>query len=383
MLAIVCQSDAEESATAARELVAAAVDGLGGATPRAGLLFTSTEYDHAVLLAALQARWPGLPLIGGTSDGELASAAGFRHDSAVLTLLSGDGFDVHVGVGRNLGADIDAAVDAAMAGLPAQPAVCFTLFAPSTNGSEVVRRLQRRLPPSCPVVGGLSGDHAQYGAMKEFCGGEAMQDSLTVMVLTGDVGVGFGVGSGWFPIGPEYTVTRSDGHIVHTIADRPAIAAYREHWGAVPVRAEFGAYPLAVFPEGLDGPHYLRAVLGADPDTGAIRCAGEVPQGALIRMTEVLPEGVLAGSQDAARRALAGYRGTAPRVAFVFSCAARKWILGTDASKELGLLQQTLREGGVDPALAGFYAFGEIAPSQVGGSSDLHNESCVTVLIGE
>lgn len=383
MRAIVCQSDVEDAAGVTAELVAQATEQLGGDTPRGALLFASTEYDHSVILAAVQERWPGLPLIGGTSDGEVSSAGGFRHDSAVLTLLVGDGFTVRTAVGRDLSKDIGAAVAAVASAIGRQPRVCFTVFAPSTNSSEVVRRLQERLGAPCPIVGGLTGDHAEYGCMVEFFGGEVLRDSLPIMVIEGNVGVGFGIGTGWFPIGEPRRVTQVDGHIVHTIEGRPAIEVYRDHWGSVPDGKGLGEYPLAVYPDGPDGTCYLRAVLGSDAATGSIQLAGECPKGSWIRMTEVLPEGILAGSEEAARSAAGAYSGSSPKLALVFSCAARKWVLGTKAEEELGLLREAFRRTGIEPALAGLYVFGEIAPTSLGAPSDFHNETCVAVLIGE
>lgn len=67
----------------------------------------------------------------------------------------------------------------------------------------------------------------------------------------------------------------------------------------------------------------------------------------------------------------------------MFSCAARKWVLGSEAEREMGLVQQALRDGGIEPVLAGLYVFGEIAPPAAGAPSDFHNETCVTVLLGE
>lgn len=382
MRAIVCQSDAEETSVVAAELLAKATAQLGGERPVAALLFASAAYDHDLLLAGLVDRWPGLPLVGGTSDGEVGSAGGFRHDSAVLALLMGEGFEAHVGVGRDLSHDVEAAVSAATAGLATDSRVCFTVFAPSTNGSEVVASLQRRLP-GCPIAGGLTGHHAAEGRMREFFGREATRDSVVVLALTGAVGVGLGIGSGWFPIGEATPVTSSAGHVVYTIGGRPAVETFRDYWGAVPEEGGLGQYPLAVYPDGLEGAHFLRAVLRADAATGSLHCAGAVPEGALVRMTEVLPEGILSGSAASARNALADYAGSSPELALVFSCAARKWVLGTEAPEELGSLQRTFRAGGVDPALAGLYVFGEVAPGSPGAASDLHNETCVTVLVGK
>ncbi|MGE3175133.1 MAG: FIST signal transduction protein [Planctomycetota bacterium] len=390
MRAIVAQSQAVDSAAATAELLEQADERLAGEQPRAAFLFASTDYDHGVLLAGIQQRWPGLPLIGGSTDGEVSSVSGFVHDSALLTLLCGDDLKVHAGVGHDLSKDLDAAIAAALpeAAVPGFSAahgrqlLCFTVFAPSANSTEVVRRLQQRLGADCPIFGGLTGDHREYARMVEFCCAEAQRDSLPVLLIEGDLKVSWGIGTGWFPVGEAMRVTRAEQHVVHEIAGRPAFEVFRDYWGSMP-EDSLGEYPLAVYPEGSDGRYFLRAVLGADAATGSIRLAGEVPHGSTIRLTEVLPEGILSGSESAALAAAGSYPGTAPQLALVFTCAARKWVLGTEAERESALLQQAFARGGVQPAMAGFYAFGEIAPTTAESPSDFHNETCVAVLIGQ
>jgi len=65
--------------------------------------------------------------------------------------------------------------------------------------------------------------------------------------------------------------------------------------------------------------------------------------------------------------------------ALVFSCAIRKWVLGTRTGTELDITRQEL--GRAIP-IAGLYCFGEIAPLDTGGTA-FHNETFVTVLLGE
>lgn len=385
MRAVVAQSKAVDTTVAAGELLSQATEALAGAAPKAALMFASTDYDHAILLAAIQDRWPGLPLIGGSTDGEVSSVSGFEHDSALLTLLVGDEITARTGLGRDLSKNLDAAVAAtapALARTKSTRRLCFTVFAPSANSCEVVRQLQERLGHDCPVLGGLTGDHREYSRMVEFCGGEVLRDSLPVMIIDGIKEVSWGIGTGWFPIGEPLVVTKSDGNIVHTIGNRPAFDVFRDYWGAVP-EDSLGEYPLAVYPNGPNGHYFLRAVLSADHATGSIRLAGAVPQGAMIRLTEVLPEGILSGSEAAASAAVRAYRGKQPELALVISCAARKWVLGTQAEKEWEYLQRALRSGGCSPALAGFYAFGEIAPNAARRPSEFHNETCITVLLGQ
>ncbi len=381
MRAIVGHSDDIDTRDAVAEIVSQCEAQLDGEQPVAALVFMSTDYEHAVALDLLDKRWPGLPLIGGSTDGELSSERGFQRDSLLVTLLVGDEIEAVSGLALDLSGGIDAAVDRAVAAAGGRaPQLCLTAFAPTTNSTAVIRALDARLA-GCPVLGGLTADHREYSRMSEFSSRQVSTDSLTTLMLFGDLQVSWGIGSGWFPIGSWHEVTATDGHVVSSIDGKRAIDVYRDYWGDVPT-GSLGEYPLAVFPEGRDGPSFLRAALGCDPSTGSIRFAGDVPMGSLVRITEVLPDGILAGSEAATKDAVAGYRGSDPALALAFSCAARKWVLGTKAEEEAGLLHDSFSSMRAQIPMAGFYCFGEIAPFRPGGATQFHNETCVSVLLG-
>ena len=59
---------------------------LGGSTPQAGFLYAAIDHDFPVLLERVEARYPGLELIGCTTDGELSSS----HGGAFVTVLLGE-----------------------------------------------------------------------------------------------------------------------------------------------------------------------------------------------------------------------------------------------------------------------------------------------------
>ena len=380
MRAVFSHSDHPDSARAIQSVLDECRRQLGEETPRAGLLFCSVDYDHAAVLAAIQEAFPGLPVIGASSDGELSSRLGFCDDSVLLTLFAGDDVRVHAGLGRNLSADIDAAVNEALAGCTlVRPALCITTFAPSTNSSEVLRSLSRALKDAqCPVVGGLSGDHREYSRTTEYFGTTAQPDSLPVLLLEGEFSVSWGVGSGWFPVGAPQPVTRASGHEVQEIGGTSALDFYRAQYGEVPADS-LGEFPLALTDS--NGATTLRAILARDDSTGALRFAGEVPEGASVRVTEVLEEGLLQGSSHALGEALDRFDGSSPELALVFTCAARKWVLGADADREVEVLRRLASDRGLQAlGIVGLYCFGEIAP--VGRENAFHNETCVSVVLG-
>ena len=384
MRAIVGHSEEVDAKDAAKEVLAQCTEQLGGQMPKAGMVFMSVDYEQSEVLQLFRQAWPELPLIGGSSDGEVSSRGGFSMDSVVLTLFCGDDFEVAAGLGRDLSADVDRAVGQALEGAAqrGRPAFALTTFAPSADATAVLDSLNQAIEQAgCPVLGGLTGDHREFSRMSEFFGDEVLHDSLPILFFYGDLHASWGVGSGWFPIGDAYEVTASQGAVVREIAGEQALSIYARHYGGV-LEGTLGEYPLAVYTDGPDGPWVLRAVMGADEDDGSVRFAGTVPEGSFVRMTQVLPEGILSGTTESVRQAVERYPGSKPELALLFTCAARKWVLGSRAESEVGLAQESLPEALRDVALSGLYVYGEIAPPEPGLEPALHNETCITVLIG-
>ena len=180
-------------------------------------------------------------------------------------------------------------------------------------------------------------------------------------------------------MGPTHRVTKAEANIVYEIDGRPSMEVFRDYWSEG-VPGVLGQFPLAVLDDESPDGFYLRAVFETHPDEGHAVFAAEVPEGAEVRITEVLRSGILAGSVDAVRNAVKGFPDSAtPSVALVFSCAARKWQLGTRVAEEVSVLTEELPEG---VRTAGFYCFGEIGPLTRSGTTRFHNETCVTLLLG-
>ncbi|MCA8971999.1 MAG: FIST C-terminal domain-containing protein [Planctomycetes bacterium] len=383
MRAVLGHSDHFDSATAIEAAIQQCEAQLGGETPKAVLLAASVEYDHAVMLEGLRRHWPESLRVGSTTDGEISAKNGYHEDSVLVVAFAGENIDARVIVGRDLSSDPEAAIAKSVEDLGGfEPRLALLTASPTTDGNYVAQRMQELLGSGCTVVGGLSADHREFANYAEFYGDEVLHDSVVGLLLAGDFHAACGIGSGWMPIGDAHLVTKSAGHVVSEINGRPAIDVYRDYWGELPADS-LGEFPIAVYPDGPDGEFYLRASLGHD-EQGAIRFAGDVPQGASVRITEVLPEGILEGSAGAILSAFGNYAGSHPEIAFAFSCAARKWVLGTQASEDCGSLVDGLQRYGVpDLALAGGYYFGEIGAAVPACGARLHNESCIAVVIGD
>jgi hypothetical protein len=134
-----------------------------------------------------------------------------------------------------------------------------------------------------------------------------------------------------------------------------------------------------VFDEG-SARFYLRAPVHHDPDTGAITVSGDVQEGAQVQLTTAATDEIFEGTRSALTQAIDQFPGGGkPEAALIFSCAIRKYLLGTRTGTEYDITQEML--GGGVP-VCGFYSFGEIAPLDEGGEARYHNETMVALLLG-
>jgi hypothetical protein len=168
--------------------------------------------------------------------------------------------------------------------------------------------------------------------------------------------------------------------VVHEIDGSPAIDFYRKYLGA-------GAAPSVELPLAIlasdDNIEYLRASWGeVDESTGAVTFLGGVPDHARVSLTIANRDAILDGCTRSLTTAKANFpAGVDPSAALIFSCTARKLLLGTRTGEELNLVRGVL---GDSVAVCGFYGYGELSP-QMGDKpgTKYHNESFVTLLLAD
>ncbi len=356
---------------------------LAGRRPQAAILFAAIDIEHEALLAGLARLWPGLELIGCTTDGEISSIHGFREDSVSLILFGSDAVTIKAGLGRNAGADVDEACRQAVAGaaLDAGQPAGFCIALPdsmTTSNQRIVTLLKHELGEDVPIFGGGAADQWRMKSTHQFFGSEVLSDAVPILVFSGPMRWSFAVASGWKPVGETGLVTRSNGPTVEEIDGKPSIEFFRRRLGeAASPTAE---WPLAILGE-TGEVQYLRAPSGfADEGAGSTAHVGDVPQGALVQIAIANRDAILEGCRSAVQGAFAAYpHGKAPEAALIFSCAARKLLLGTRTSEEVSIVREILGE---DLPICGFYGYGEIGPPTATTSAQYHNETFVCLLIG-
>jgi hypothetical protein len=377
-------SDDIDADLAARTIVDQCRDRLEGIEPKAGLLFSAWETDHEAVLRCVKERLPGIELIGSTSSGEISSEMGYQEDSITLALFASDDVDITGGMATNLWDDVPAAarsaVEQARAKTTKEPKLCITT--PSAGGDMrgLLDALRQELGPDVPVIGGGASPRSNRHPTRDswqFYGDRLVTDSVPLLLLSGPLTYSFGTDAGWRPIGPRGRVTDVSDGVVRQIDGKPALAFYERYLGEG-FEPAF-ATPLAVFDAGSER-FYLRAPVHHDPATGAVTVSGDVQEGAEVQLTTAATDEIFDGARSALTQAIDQFPGGGkPEAALIFSCAIRKYLLGTRTGTEYDITQEML--GGGVP-VCGFYSFGEIAPLDEGGETRYHNETMVALLLG-
>lgn len=377
---VVGHSNDPDSLAAVEEVIQQCTTSLSGNTPQAGILFSAIDFDHNLILQAINQTFPGIELIGGTTDGEISSVLEFQQDSITLMLFCSDEIEIFAGVGLKVSFDPIAAakkaVEQAKAKTTKVPQLCLTHpESLTTSGVSILDGLKSALGAKFPIFGGLAADQSKYQNTYQFFQTQVVSDSVPILLFSGNVLFSYGVASGWFPIGKTSQVTKAEQNIVYEIDGKPALDFYRHYLDALPPSME---YPLAILDE--DGvSFYLRAPIAYDETTGSITFFADIPEQATIQIAEAGHQDILAASHASFMNAIHSYPGTEPAGVLFFSCVARRQILGMQTQQEYLNTKNYVNQ--FLPA-CGFYSNGEISPIKSTGKTQFHNETFVTLILG-
>lgn len=383
-------SRAAESFRAGEEAAAQALERMSHPPADLVFLFGSIRYDQETLLRGVASQIFRTPLVGCSTAGEILPE-GPAHRSVVAMAIRSDTLRAATGLGAGLRdnprqAGREAA--AAAVGARLQGPHGFLMFPDGLtgNGAEAVRGAQDVLGLSFPIAGGSAADDFGFSRTYQYHGGHAYTNAVSGVLLAGPIALGIGARHGWKPLGKPRKVTRSAGNVVRELEGLSAVNLYETYFGkaASPQRSEALAAMSIVYPLGMPIPgeeeYLLRNVQRVDP-AGALVYAGEVPEGAEVRLMMGSKAQALAASRRAAEQAKLAISPRKPTFALVFSSCSRSRLFGRRLGQEIRTIRQVLGE---EVPFAGFYDYGEQAPMTAAGfrgRSYLHNETLVVCAV--
>ncbi len=377
------QAECIDTLNATRIAVAQCRQQMGSLNPQAGIVFASIDFDHRQMLDEIHGSFPGIELIGCTTAGEFSSAYDFSDDSVSLMVFYSDTIEIRAGAGRNASENPEAAAKSAIQqarkGLSQQEALCLVLpdgYLESPN--IVIDCLNHELSRHCPVFGGSANCFLDAKRMtRQFFKNEILKDAVTLLLFAGPVEYAFSVSNSWKPVGKKALITASEGRDIMRIGDLKALDFYQYYLG----RHSYPAveFPLAVYEA--DGAHfYLCAISRYNKENGSVTLFSPVPQGTTVQLTEAIRNTIIEDTKASAGALTQAYSGGRPAFALAFSCALRKYILGTRTREELQILKTILPD---HLPIIGFYGRGEFSPLIRNHHSHFHNATLVSLLVGE
>jgi len=303
-------SQKKESFDAGKEATEMAVNKLSK-MPNIFWVFGAISYNQEKLLEGVNSVIPGTPVITCTTDGKI-STLGLSTDSVVVLALASDQIKF-----TTVAVDF-LSQDSFKAGIKVGNQFINTnikymqIFSDGLlgNGSKIVEGIQKVFGKSISIAEGTTGDGSLFTRTYQYHNYKVLTNSIVGVGFEGKYSFITGVSSGWTPIGMAKKVTKSIGNVVYELDGQPALDVYKKFLGkhASLLPAVGVEYPLGLSgPQGdveEDGYFLCRATMGVDHEKGSITFAGDVPQGAMVKITMGNDLDVIKTAKKAAQSAL-------------------------------------------------------------------------------
>jgi signal transduction histidine kinase len=373
-------SSARDGYQAALEAARTAAAGITTHSFSVVLVYASVHYDLVDALCAIKSVVGDIPILGTTTSGEICN--GPYHDSIVVTILASPYLAVHTGVGRDVSAGLDRAIDQALQTPALQPffqldskrrqtmtregASAFgLLFSPGntkhadSRSYEILEQLKLKSFGLLPIVGGSSADNGKLEKNYVLLNDEIYPDSILLAVFETQLQFGISLSHGFSVTPRQVTITAIEGREVLTLDGKPAADVLTAMMNSS--RAELmGKHITFVtgFAIGISDPmgQYNVVISTYLTERGGVRFTQPLPVGAVLTVLEPhFPIMVQAGP-DVLRKTILRGAIERPGVSFVNYCAIRPRLMGEEFSKQ-EIAAMTDMMAGVP--LVGFFSYGE------------------------
>jgi hypothetical protein len=350
-----------------------------GFTPTLAIVFCSITQNRTELIDFFNEK--KVDVLGSTTAGEILDSEVMEKTTVIMLLninkanykLFCEASDETYKVANDLGLFAKAAF--------ANPSVVVISSGLTIDAEQIIKGFQD-VDKNIPLYGGLAGDDLTMKGSFVFSNQYDSSTGLIGLVLDGDkINVQGLATSGWDNIGIEKTITKSEGNVVYTIDDEPAVDVFVKYFQfteSVDNTAEIIAQNFAQYPLQLtkaNGNTVLRAPLMVDIESRALIFAGGIPQGSKVKFS-VQPGFDLIEKTTERVSTLKPMMPEADAL-IMFSCKARHMALGPMTGDEADMIR-----GIWNKPLIGFFTYGEIGTAK-DSLCDFHNETCSMVILKE
>lgn len=241
------------------------------------------------------------------------------------------------------------------------------------NGSELVKGLNESVNNNQLITGGLAGDGNNFISTKVGLNSLPSEGNIVAIGFYGSkIRVTHGSQGGWDMFGPERVVTKSHNNVVYEIDNKLALETYKKYLGSdsegLPGTALL--YPLSVLLNNNTEP-LVRTILSIDDVNNTMTFAGDIPEGAKVRLMKANFDKLTMASANAAENSIKNAILPA-EFSLLISCVGRKIILDKRIDEEIDAALELFNP---QTTVAGFYSYGEISPFNEGTNCELHNQT--------
>ncbi len=389
-------SSAARAALAATEAARTARAALGTGTPRLAIVFAAVTYpDLDELVPAVREVVGDIPVVGGTCAACVIGPDACARYGVSVVLVGGDDVEVSTREVPIASPDVVEAVPAAEAlarDADAAAARGFDhfaclVFAPGifVDGDALVAAVRKGAGARAQLAGCLTGDDLTLDRPAIIAGRTLRSDRILLIGLFTQRPIGIAARHGWRAVGPERTVTRSDGIHLVELDGRRAIDVWVEDAraaGAAPpadpkqlVLFLANHYEIGIVGRALEPQEIVARAPFAVREDGAVRLSAAIGEGAHVRVIHASRNDLLRASTEAAAEGVLRAGGRVSG-ALVLACAGRLAALGDAFPNEPAAIRHR-----VAARIGGACVFGEIAKN-VRDSDAFFNTTTVVVAFG-
>ncbi|PWK17769.1 FIST signal transduction protein [Xanthomarina spongicola] len=252
------------------------------------------------------------------------------------------------------------------------------------DGEQIVDGIMQGFGEEVTIFGGMAGDDLIAEKPIVFTNNKNKDNALIALIIDEDKIDVRGIATcGWNAIGTTKTVTKSEGNIVYTIDDKPALDMLMKYLG-VDVKQDNNTgivafhnswyYPLQLERE--NGDTVIRATRFANSEDRSLICTGSVPQGAQIKFS-LPPDFDAIETVVAECASIKDNEQQQADALIMFSCVSRHLSFGALMKEEIEQVQNVW-----NAPMVGFFTYGEYGKSKI-GTNEFHNNACCVVALKE
>ncbi|MEY4505296.1 MAG: hypothetical protein RL154_1596, partial [Pseudomonadota bacterium] len=239
------------------------------------------------------------------------------------------------------------------------------------NSTEFLAQLTNKFP-EVVIVGGNSSDDFKFESVFTFSTNCSDCDVALAFVESDVLSVSTKYLLHWLTLGKDMKVTKALGSTVYEINNRTAIDTYKYYLGkeiSDNLLQHGIEFPLIYKDKTVD---VARAAVSFDTEIGSITFAGEIPQGANVKFGYANIQHI----ENQNKHIIKNEFSVVHEAIYIYSCAARRQMLGNFLSEEIASLNQ------VAPT-SGFVTYGEFFHDQASCINNLLNITTTYVVLDE